>query len=135
MWAAYGRCFSSCVITPAGRAANHRLSGSILDRDRTCRLPPARPSEGDRCIIASGGSGMWIGWARSIAYYVDGAWMRFAPWAGWRNWFKDERVLLVFDGTSWISTVPTELQSPTRLGLGTTADAINPFSAKPNAAL
>ena len=48
---------------------------------------------------------------------------------------EDDRVLLVFDGSAWIRTAPTELQALTRLGLGTTADATNPFSAKLNVAL
>ena len=106
---------------------------SVLDRDLAD--PPGAPSDGDRHIVASGGSGAWSAWDANVAYYVEGAWMRLVPRAGWRAWVEDEGVLLVFDGSAWIDTAPTELQALTRLGVGTTADAANPFSAKLNAAL
>ena len=106
---------------------------SVLDQDLAA--PPGSPSDGDRYIVASGGSGAWSGWDANVAYYVDGTWIRLAPRAGWRAWVEDEGVLLVFNGSLWISSAPTELQALTRLGLGTTADAVNPFSAKLNAAL
>jgi hypothetical protein len=44
-------------------------------------------------------------------------------------------LLLVYDGASWTGTTPATLQNMALLGLGTTADASNPFSAKLNAAL
>ncbi|MFC3119617.1 hypothetical protein ACFOHS_20420 [Jhaorihella thermophila] len=61
--------------------------------------------------------------------------MQLTPQAGWRVWIEDEAVLLVFDGTAWIGVTPDALQNLTRLSLGTTADAANPFSAKLNGAL
>jgi hypothetical protein len=106
---------------------------AVLDRDLTS--PPASPSDGDRYIVASGATGDWSGWDLSVAYHVDGAWMRLAPRPGWRAWVEDEGVLLVFDGAAWVSTLPNVLQDLTRLGIGTIADAANPFAAKLNAAL
>ena len=106
---------------------------SVLDRDLTA--PSGSLEDGVRYIVASGGSGAWSGWDLNVAYYVDGAWMRLVPRVGWRAWVEDEGVLLVFDGSSWITTAPTALQDLTRLGLGTTADATNRFAAKLNAAL
>lgn len=50
-------------------------------------------------------------------------------------WVEDESVLLVYDGSSWVDTIPAALQDMALLGVGTTADAANPFSAKLNAAL
>ena len=44
-------------------------------------------------------------------------------------------MLLVYDGAGWVGTTPAALQNVALLGLGTTADAANPFSAKLNAAL
>lgn len=61
--------------------------------------------------------------------------MRILPTPGWLVWVVDEAVLLVFDGAAWISTAPTTLQNLALLGVGTTADPANPFSAKLNAAL
>ena len=57
------------------------------------------------------------------------------PRTGWRTWVEDEGLLLVYGGASWIGTTPTALQNMAMLGVGTTADGSNPFSAKLNAAL
>jgi len=106
---------------------------SVLDRDLTA--PPGSPEDGDRYIVGSGATGDWAGWNMNVALWVDGAWLRLPPRAGWRAWIEDENVLLVYDGSDWIGTTPTALQNLELLGIGTTADAANPFSAKLNAAL
>ncbi len=106
---------------------------SVLDRDLTA--PPGSPADGDRYIVASGGMGDWAGWDLNVALFTDGAWLRLPPRTGWRAWVEDEGLLLVYDGADWIGTTPSELENLALLGLGTTADAANPFSAKLNAAL
>jgi len=106
---------------------------SVLDRDLTA--PPGSPADGDRYIVASGGTGDWVGWDLNVALFTDGSWLRLPPRAGWRAWVEDEGLLLVYDGEGWIGTTPASLQNLALLGLGTTADAANPFSAKLNAAL
>lgn len=106
---------------------------SVLDRDLTA--PPGSPADGDRYIVANGGTGDWAGWDLNVALFTDGAWLRLPPRIGWRAWVEDEGLLLVYDGADWIGTTPDALQSIALLGLGTTADAANPFSAKLNAAL
>ena len=114
-----------------------RLDGlvqlSVQDRDLTA--PPASPAEGDRYIVAAGATGTWAGWDGDVTMFSGGAWVRLTPQTGWRAWIDDEGVLLVFDGASWIGVTPDALQGLTRLGLGTTADAANPFAAKLNGAL
>jgi hypothetical protein len=106
---------------------------SVKDRDLTA--PPASPADGDRYIVASGATGDWAGWDLNVALWTDGAWLRLPPRTGWRVWVEDEGLLLAFDGAGWIGTTPAALQNMALLGLGTTADASNPFSAKLNAAL
>ena len=106
---------------------------SVLDRDLAA--PPVSPADGDRYIVASGATGDWAGWDLNIALWTDGAWLRLAPRTGWRAWVEDEGLLLVYDGSGWVGTTPDALQNLALLGLGTTADASNPFSAKLNAAL
>ncbi len=106
---------------------------AVLDRDLTA--PLGSPADGDRYIVASGATGEWDGWDASVAYWVDGAWMRLVPRPGWRAWVEDEGVLLVFDGSVWTAPLPAVLQNLSLLGIGTTADAGNPFAAKLNAAL
>jgi len=106
---------------------------SVLDRDMTA--PPGSPNDGDRYIVASAGTGDWTGWDANVALFTDGTWLRLPPRAGWRAWVENEGLLLVYDGAGWIGTTPADLQNLGLLGLGTTADAANPFSAKLNAAL
>ena len=106
---------------------------AVLDRDRTA--PPASPADGDRHIAASGATGDWAGWDLNVALWSDGAWLRLPPRPGWRAWVEDEGRLVIFDGTTWVGTTATEQQNLSLLGLGTSADAANPFSARLNAAL
>ncbi|MCQ0091342.1 DUF2793 domain-containing protein [Roseovarius sp. M141] len=106
---------------------------SVLDRDLTA--PPGSPADGDRHIVASGATGDWAGWDQNVALFTDGAWLRLPPRTGWRAWVEDEGVLLVFGAAGWVGTTPASLQNLALLGVGTTADAANPFSAKLNAAL
>ncbi|MCL3882536.1 DUF2793 domain-containing protein [Marivita sp. GX14005] len=106
---------------------------SVLDRDLTA--PPASPTDGDRYIVGSGATGDWTGWDLNVALWTDGAWLRLPPRTGWRAWVEDESLLLVYDGAGWVGTTPAALQNIALLGVGTTADASNPFSAKLNAAL
>ena len=106
---------------------------SVLDRART--TPPASPADGDRHLVASGATGLWAGWDLNVAFWVDGVWLRLVPRLGWRAWVEDEGLLLVYDSAGWIGTTPAALQNMALLGVGTTADATNPFSAKLNAAL
>lgn len=76
---------------------------AVRNRDQT--TPPASPAEGDRHIPASGAAGAWAGWDGSIAYWIDGAWMRILPAPGWLAWIDDEAQLVVWTGSSWLPVV------------------------------
>ena len=109
---------------------------SVLDRDLTA--PRGSAADGDRYIVGSGATDDWSGWDLNVALRTDGAWLLRPPRTGWRAWVEDEGALFVFDGTVWSQiggSTPSELQNLALLGLGTTADTANPFSAKLNAAL
>lgn len=106
---------------------------SVLDRDLTA--PPGSPADGDRYIVGSGATGACTGWDLNVALWTDGAWLRLPPRTGWRAWVEDDGLLLVYDGSGWVGTTPAALQNFALLGVGTMADASNPFSAKLNAAL
>lgn len=109
---------------------------SVLDSTRAS--PPASPAEGDRHVVAVGATGGWLGHDKAVATYSDGGWVFLDPRAGWRAWSVDDDALLVFDGSVWrvfevgSAGPPTELHDLTLLGVGTTADATNPLSAKLN---
>ena len=108
---------------------------AVLDRDFAA--PPAAPAEGNRYIVAATATGAWAGKSGQVAVWTDGAWKFLAPAAGWIAWVVDEAMLVFWTGSAWspFSTAVTMLQNLTRLGIGTTADATNPFSAKLNKAL
>lgn len=106
---------------------------SVLDRDLT--TPPASPDEGQRWIVKSGASGAWGGHDDAVAAWQDGGWAFYVPRAGWTCYVEDENALLTFDGGAWQVVTGSELQNLSLLGIGTTADAINPLSAKLNNAL
>jgi len=111
---------------------------SAISRSETD--PPGSPSDGARYIVASGGSGAWVGWDLNVAYWVDGVWTKLVPQLGWRAWVEDEARLVIWTGAAWepVEGIPESgavIQNAALIGLGTTADAQNPFSAKINKAL
>lgn len=108
---------------------------AVLDRDLTA--PPATPVEGDRFIVKSGATGAWAGHANAIAAWQDGGWQFSTPKTGWLAYVVDEGTLIAWSGSAWgdaISAIAS-LNNMALLGIGTTADAVNPFSAKLNNAL
>ncbi|MGX7703261.1 DUF2793 domain-containing protein [Methylobacterium sp. Gmos1] len=109
---------------------------AVLDKDLTA--PPASPAEGDRYLIAGASpTGAWTGWAGRVVRYQDGAWRSFVPRSGWLAFVADEADLYTYTGAAWASfrSTLTAFQNLTRLGIGTSADATNPFAAKLNKAL
>lgn len=68
---------------------------------RTLTTPPGSPADGDRYIVASGATGAWVAWDLTIAYYVDGAWMKLVPQQGWLAWIEAESVHVRWDGSAW----------------------------------
>lgn len=102
---------------------------------RSLSAPPAAPAEGDRYIVKAAGSGAFAGKDDQIAQYLDGGWSFYVPQTGWLAFIADEAMLAVWTGSAWVSAAAsglTALQNLALLGIGTTADATNPFAAKLN---
>lgn len=74
------------------------LMGGIKDRHLTA--PPGSPAEGDRYIVAAGGSGAWSGYDGYMAIYYSG-WVFLAPAEGWLLWVDDENVFIRYDSAAW----------------------------------
>jgi hypothetical protein len=108
---------------------------AVLDKDLSA--PPGSPRDGERWIVAASPTGAWAGHAGHIAAWQDGAWAFHVPKPGWIAFVRDESALYFWDGSAWVSVMSaiTALQNLARLGVGTTADAMNPFAAKLNNAL
>ncbi|MCT8997078.1 DUF2793 domain-containing protein [Chelativorans intermedius] len=102
----------------------------VLDRDLTA--PPADPQEGDHYIVAAGAAGAWAGKDHHLAAFMDGVWFTFPPRLGMLAWIADEARLVAWNGAAWLPPAPDDLQNLSLLGVGTGADAANPFSAKLN---
>src|SRR5712691_7743929 len=109
---------------------------SVISRALTA--PPSTPAEGDRYIVKATGTGAFAGKNNQIAHFSGGGWLFHPPHTGWLAYVADETLLVAWNGSAWVSVVTsglTALQNLALLGVGTTADSTNPFSAKLNNAL
>jgi hypothetical protein len=107
---------------------------AVLDRD--LNAPPAAPTEGQRWIVKASPAptGAWANHGNQIAAWQDAAWQFSAPKMGWVAYVADEGALLAWNGTAWVDALAllSAWQNLTLLGIGTSADASNPLSAKLN---
>lgn len=103
---------------------------------RTVAAQPAAPDDGALYILPPSPTGaVWSGWTGGDLVRAElGGWTRVSAPEGSLAMVLDEGVLVVRNEGGW-SAFPTRLQSLTRLGLNTQADADNPFAAKLNKAL
>ena len=100
------------------------------------QAPPAAPNDGQCWIVASGGTGAWLGRDLNVAAWQDGAWIFYPPRAGFVAYVDALQAALMWNGSAWVPLLSGTTQlTLTALGLGTAADAANPLSAKLNAAL
>lgn len=125
------------TVNESLRALDAIIHLSVIDRDLAAQ--PVSPANADSYILPASPTGDdWSGFnEHDVAVFTDNAWMAFTPVTGWRAHLVDEGIAVVFDGTGWVdeSSLITSLNDLELLGLGTTADATNPFSAKLNKAL
>ncbi len=128
----------------AQKHVTHNEALRILDAlvmlavdDRDLSSPPVSPVEGARYLVKPSGLGVFAGKDNQIAHFRDGTFAFFAPQAGWIAFVIDENVTLVFDGSAWVPLLGAapQLQNVSRFGLGTSADDVNPLSARLNNAL
>lgn len=131
----------------AQKHVTHNEALALLDllvqltvESRALTAPPATPEDGNRCIVKATATGAFAGKENQIAQYSGSGWVFHPPRIGWLAFVADEGVLLAWDGSAWVSAVSSSgdissLQDLTLLGVGTTADSTNPFSAKLNNAL
>ncbi len=100
------------------------------------QAPPAAPNDGQCWIVASGGTGAWLGRDLNVAAWQDGAWTFYPPNLGFVAYVDAQQAALMWNGSAWVPLLGGITQlALTALGLGTPADPANPLSAKLNAAL
>ncbi len=103
----------------------------VIRRDLTD--PPIAPAVGDKYIPASPAGGIWSGRENSVAAFIGGYWTFFEPEIGWRAFDQSTGELLVWDGSAWRDYLASAM--PARLGVNTTADAVNRLAVKADAVL
>jgi Protein of unknown function (DUF2793) len=110
------------------------LFARFLDRDLSA--PPASPAEGDCYLVKATATGVWLDHDGAIAFFADGAWKFYAPFAGLAAYVSDEAALIVFDGSAWVDYASIlHLQNVPLLGVNATADSTNKLAVKSSAVL
>ena len=106
---------------------------------RSTAAEPASPADGALYILPASPTGAdWSGQAAgTVMRFEAGAWTVLESQPGWIAYVKDEGVLLVQASGGWtdIGLAVRELENLTKLGVGTTADAVNLLSVKTAAVL
>ncbi|MFO0405720.1 MAG: DUF2793 domain-containing protein [Labrys sp. (in: a-proteobacteria)] len=100
---------------------------TVLDRDLA--TPPATPANGSCYLVPSGATGVFAGHEGAVAAFQDGAWTFMPAGVGWLVFVADENRFIVRREAGW-SDLPVTLQNVPLLGIGTTADPVNPLAAK-----
>lgn len=104
--------------------------------DRSSAAPPPSPSEGERYIVAPGGSGAWAGHDKEVAAYADGAWVFFTPREGWLAFVTAEAALAYYTGSAWeLLTAAAGYESTAKLGINAAADTVNRLVVRSDAVL
>jgi len=79
---------------------------SVIDKD-VSDPSTLTPSDGDRYIVAAGGSGDWSGHDDDIAEYNGSSWEFITPNEGFATWVEDENIQYVWNGSSWVTLSST----------------------------
>ena len=133
----------------AGQMQKHVTLNTALTRldallqtavvSRTVQVQPVAPADGDLYILPDDAQGaVWTGRAAgTLMRFEGGGWVVVPTPDGLIAVVLDEPAVLVRTDAGWVLVGERlgEVQNLARLGLGTTADAANPLSAKINAAL
>ena len=96
--------------------------------------PIANPDLGDSYIVPVGATGEWQDHENAVATKVEGGWVFKFPLIGWRAFVVATDSVWVFGASGWVDQKDT-LQNLPAVGVGGTADATNPFTARLNSAL
>ncbi|WP_312599600.1 DUF2793 domain-containing protein, partial [Brevundimonas sp.] len=144
--------FSARLALPylaAGQMQKHVTLNTALTRldallqtaavSRTTATQPGDPADGDLYILPADAQGAaWAGRGEgSLMRFEAGGWTAVSTPPGLIAVVRDEAVVVVRDAAGWtpLGAWLGEAKGLTRLGLGTTADAANPLSAKLNSGL
>ncbi len=125
------------------KTVTHNAALTILDALVNCHVqsaalaaPPTSPADGQCWIVASGGTGAWVGKDLNIAAWQSGAWSFYPPNKGFVAYVDTLGAAVMWTGTSWTSLLGAiTTLALNAIGIGTAVDPGNPLSAKLNSAL
>ncbi|WP_296168737.1 DUF2793 domain-containing protein [uncultured Brevundimonas sp.] len=72
-------------------------------KSRAITAPPGSPANGDSYIVPASASGAWSGHTGQVAVWEFGAWVFYAPFAGWLAYVEAERVIVTYADGLWSS--------------------------------
>lgn len=132
----------------AGQAQKHvtlnealaRLDGLVQTtvESRAVAAQPADPADGALYILPADATGeTWSGRpAGTLMRFEAGAWLALPAVEGGLAWIADEALLVARADDGWAPVAPeVDLQNIPLLGVGATADAANPLTARVNGVL
>ena len=93
--------------------------------------PPSAPFPGTLYALGTGAQGTWAGQDGQLAAFLDENWLFIAPQEGWLAIGSGTGELRIYRNGDW-HVSPERLD---RLGIGTTADAVNRLALTSDAAL
>lgn len=91
------------TLQPSTPVNDSFLRTEILARAATSILstPPASPAQRQIHIVGASPTGAWSTFAQhDVVMWVEGTWVRFAPFAGWLKQVGTD--VRRFDGTAWL---------------------------------
>jgi hypothetical protein len=109
---------SEIVLSQAAKEITHnealrQIEGRTVGASsRTTTAPPGSPTNGDVYIIPTGATGEWSGKTNQLAHRYGGVWNYWTPVAPVRLWVADEQLVVVWNGTDWVTLVGPSLIPP-----------------------
>lgn len=107
------------VLSQSAKEVSHnealrQIEGRTIGAlSRTTSSAPSTPDDGDVYIVpASGVTGEWLGHEKKIAHRYGGVWNYWFPSCPCRLWISDEQILVIFDGTDWVTLIGPSLIPP-----------------------
>lgn len=98
--------------------------------------PDASAVDGDRYIVAPGGTGDFVGQDGNIAMMETGLWAFFTAKTGWVAHDESTGGMVVFNGNDWTPTVGgANVTATDRMGVNATADTTNRLAVAADATL
>jgi len=97
--------WSAQKINNAIELAKHNIEPQASVKDQNLVTPPASGQViGDRYIIPTGATGVWLSKTNQIAEWDGTTWQYYTPLVGWNLFIDDELKMYGYSGSAWVRT-------------------------------